>query len=53
MQVLQLLLLVLATVTMAGCELAGDIFEAGAWVGAIVVILVVGIVAFIAAKIRG
>ena len=53
MPVLQLLLLVLATVTMAGCELAGDIFEAGAWVGAIVVILVVGIVAFIAAKIRG
>jgi uncharacterized membrane protein YkvI len=50
---LQLVLLVLVSMTFAGCELAGDIFEAGAWVGAVAVILVVGIVAFIAAKIRG
>ena len=52
MSALQLLLLVLVTVTTAGCELAGDIFQAGAWVGAIAIILVIGIVAFIAAKIR-
>jgi hypothetical protein len=50
---LQLILLVLVTVTTAGCELAGDIFQAGAWVGAIVVVLVVAVIGFIAAKIRG
>jgi uncharacterized membrane protein YkvI len=50
---LMLVLLAIVMTTMAGCELAGDIFQAGAWVGAIAVILVIGIVAFIAAKIRG
>ena len=49
---LQLVLIVLATVTLAGCELAGGIFKAGAWVGAIGVILVIGIIAVLVAKIR-
>ena len=49
----RLVLLVLVTMTFAGCELVGDIFQAGAWVGAIAVILVIAIVGFIAAKIRG
>jgi len=49
---MQLVLLVLVTMTFAGCELAGDIFEAGAWVGAIGVILIVGIIGFVVAKIR-
>jgi len=50
---LQLVLLVLVAVTASGCELAQGIFKAGAWVGALAVILVIGIVAFVAAKIRG
>jgi hypothetical protein len=50
---MHLLLLVLVAMTSAGCELVGDIFQAGAWVGAIAVILVIAIVGFIAAKIRG
>ncbi len=49
----QVLLLVLLAVTLPGCALAGGIFKAGAWVGAVAVILVIGIVAFIAAKIAG
>jgi hypothetical protein len=49
---LHLVLLVLVAVSSAGCELAGDIFQAGAWVGAIAVALVVGLIAFIALKIR-
>jgi hypothetical protein len=53
MPVLHLVLLLLVTLTMTGCELAGDIFQAGAWVGAIAIIIVIGVVAFIAAKIRG
>jgi hypothetical protein len=50
---LQLLLLVLVSATFAGCELAGDIFKAGAWVGVIVVVLVIAIVGVVVAKIRG
>jgi len=49
----QLLLLVLVAMTASGCELAGGIFKAGAWVGALAVIFVIAIVAFFAAKIRG
>jgi hypothetical protein len=50
---LQALLLVVVSMTFAGCELAGDIFEAGAWIGAIVVVLIIGLVALVFAKIRG
>jgi uncharacterized membrane protein YkvI len=50
---LMLTLVVLSTITLAACELAGDIFEAGAWAGALAVVFVVAIVIFIAAKIRG
>jgi hypothetical protein len=50
---LQLVLLVLATMTVSGCELAGGIFKAGAWVGALTVILVIAMVAVVAAKMRG
>ena len=50
---LQLVLVVLVSMTFAGCEVIGGIFKAGAWVGAIAVILVIAIVGFIAVKIRG
>jgi hypothetical protein len=50
---LQALLLVLLSTTFAACELAGDIFEAGAWVGAIVVVLILAILGIVVAKIRG
>ena len=50
---LQLLLLVLVTIALPGCAIAGGIFKAGAWVGAIAVILVIAIVGIIATKISG
>jgi hypothetical protein len=50
---LMLVLLVLTALTVSGCELAGDIFEAGVWTGLIAVFLVVGIVVFLIAKVRG
>jgi hypothetical protein len=50
---LQLLLLVFLSMTLSACELAGDIFEAGAWVGAIVVVLIIAILGVVVAKIRG
>ena len=48
---LPLLLLVLVAITLPGCAIAGGIFKAGAWVGALAVILVIAIVAVLAAKI--
>jgi uncharacterized membrane protein YkvI len=49
---LQLLVLMLVSVTVAGCELAGNIFQAGMWVGAIIIVGAIAIAGFIAAKIR-
>jgi len=43
--------LVLAAFT-TGCEAIEGIFKAGFWVGAVAVLVVVGIVAFVAAKVR-
>jgi len=40
----QKLTLVLSAVALSGCEIAGDIFQAGVWVG---VLLVFGIIALI------
>jgi hypothetical protein len=50
---LMLTLLVLASMTFAGCELIGDIFKAGVWVGVLMVVMVLALIGFIAAKVRG
>jgi hypothetical protein len=39
--------LVIWTITLAGCEIVGNIFEAGVWVGVILVILVIGLVVWL------
>jgi len=44
-----LLLVLLAT---AGCELAGQIFEAGVWVGIVVVVIVVALIGWGLSKMR-
>jgi hypothetical protein len=49
----QLLLLLLVTIALPGCEVVGGIFKAGAWVGALAVVLIIAIVGILAAKIRG
>jgi hypothetical protein len=46
-------LLLLSTMAMTGCELIGDIFQAGVWVGALLVIAVIGIVVWLVAKSKG
>jgi uncharacterized membrane protein YkvI len=43
----------MASMTLAGCEAIGDIFKAGVWVGALFIVIIIAIVGFIAAKIRG
>ena len=49
----RVLLLVVLALSVSGCEVIGGIFKAGLWVGIIVVVLIVGIIGFIAAKLRG
>jgi hypothetical protein len=44
---------VLLAVGAAGCELVGDIFQAGMAVGAIAVVLVVVLIGWLVAKARG
>ena len=52
-RVLMLVLLVVASISASGCEVIGDIFKAGVWVGALFIVIIIAIVGFIAAKIRG
>lgn len=52
MRTLLFVLLLLSTMTLAGCEVIGNIFQAGMWVGMILVVLVLAGIAFIAAKLR-
>ena len=49
---LRLLLVMLATLPLTACELAGDIFQAGVWVGVIMIVAVVAVIGFIIAKLR-
>jgi hypothetical protein len=46
-------LLLLSILSLSGCEVIGDIFKAGVWVGVILVIVVVGVIAWIVSKSRG
>jgi hypothetical protein len=49
---LRLLLVMLAMLPLTACELAGDIFQAGVWVGVIMIVAVVAVIGFVIAKIR-
>jgi len=44
------IILVISIVGLAGCEVAGDIFKAGVWVGAILVIGIIGLVIWMFSK---
>ena len=49
----RLALLLLVVIMLPGCAVAGGIFKAGAWVGALAVIIVIALVVFFATKLRG
>lgn len=51
-KIIALTLSVISTMMVAGCELAGDIFEAGVWMGVILVILIVGVVVWLFSRAR-
>lgn len=42
--------LVLSVIGLAGCELAGDIFKAGVWVGALLVIGIIAVIIWMVSK---
>ena len=48
-----LLLLIVAILTTAGCQVIGDIFKAGVWVGVILVVAVIGLIAWVVSKSTG
>lgn len=51
MQTLLLILVLLSTVLLGGCELVGDIFQAGMAVGVIAVVVVIALLVFVARKV--
>ncbi len=49
---LRLLVVLLATVPLAACETIGNIFQAGIWVGVIMVVLVLAVIGFVVGKLK-
>ena len=43
-------ILVFSPVAFAGCEVIGDVFKAGVWVGAVVVIGIIGFIVWAVSK---
>ena len=52
MRLLQIVLAVVALAGLAGCEVVGTIFEAGMWFGIVIVLAILGFVAFLVMKAR-
>ena len=50
---LMIVLLVLAAVSMTGCEAIAGIFKAGVWTGVVMIVVLIAIVGFVATRIRG
>ncbi len=53
MRTLLLILVLLSTLTLGGCEMIGNIFQAGMAVGVIVVLLVIGVIVVVGRKLMG
>jgi hypothetical protein len=47
-----MILLVAIVTTLSSCEVIGDIFQAGMWVGVIVVVLIIALVLWLINKVR-
>ena len=48
-----LVVLVLAAVTVSGCAAIAGIFKAGVWTGVVMIVILIGIIGFVATRIRG
>ncbi len=49
-RIFQFAMLFAVTQLFTGCELVGDIFKAGVWVGVLVVVAIIGVVIWIISK---
>ncbi len=49
----QIVLLVVLALATSGCQLVGDIFQAGMWVGIIGVVLVIVLIGWVVSRIIG
>ncbi len=47
------LFFLLIPISLTSCELAGDIFKAGVWVGILAVAAVIGLIIFVISKLSG
>jgi len=52
MQKLLFFLLLLISTTFTSCEVIGDIFEAGVWVGIVIVVIVIAIIVWLINRFR-
>lgn len=43
---------ILLVTTLSGCEIIGDIFEAGVWVGVLVVVAIIGVIIWLIGRAR-
>ena len=48
-----LVVLVLAAVSVSGCEAIAGIFKAGVWTGVVMVVILIALIGFFATRIRG
>ena len=46
-------ILAFITVSLSSCELVGDIFKAGVWVGVLVVVGIIALIVFLISKLSG
>jgi hypothetical protein len=52
MRLINILAAVIAALSLAGCELIGDIFKAGMWVGVLAVVAVIVLIGFVVSRFR-
>jgi len=50
---LYVLLFAMISISLTSCELVGDIFKAGVWVGILVVVGIIALVVFLISKLSG
>jgi len=50
---LYVLLFVMISISLSSCQLVGDIFKAGVWVGILAVAAVIGLIIFLISKLSG
>jgi hypothetical protein len=52
MRLINILAVVVAALSLAGCEVIGDIFKAGMWVGVLAVVAVIVLIGFVISRFR-